>query len=96
MTIKLSGFNETHLSSINNLGFAWTGVSLSFNDQESGAHPSLSVEVPVNYKETDSVLDVRNLAFSKAVEVLRAALRECEEREREGLVAFQKEADEAY
>ncbi|MFZ1965246.1 MAG: hypothetical protein WAU78_17585 [Roseiarcus sp.] len=70
-------------------GFAWTNFTLEFQPTSHAAHPYVMIEVPVSYADESTIGSIRIQAFETALSILRAAVRECEERGLEGLRAFQ-------
>ena len=53
--------------------FGWVTVWVSFTDQETNAHPSIELKVPIKYDRGSTVDEVRSSAVEKAKHVLAAA-----------------------
>ena len=88
-------FQDFQINSISDLmtedKFGWVSISISFTDQETNAHPSIELKVPIKYDRGSTVDEVRGLAIEKARLVLAAATGLLAEH---GLVGLQRLHDE--
>lgn len=56
------------------LGFGWVVVSAYLDDATLDAHPSVEIEVPLNFGPDDTLQAIRETAYKRAIEVLQVAL----------------------
>ena len=70
-------FEDFQIGSIGDLmtedKFGWVNVSITFTDQETNAHPSIELKVPIKYDRGSTLDEVRGAAIEKARQVLVAA-----------------------
>ncbi len=70
-------FQDFQIGSIGDLitedKFGWINVWVSFTDEETNAHSSIEVKVPIKYDRDWTLDEVRRLALEKARLVLAAA-----------------------
>ena len=50
--------------------FGWVPVYVSLTDGETGAHPSIEIRVPIQYKGNWTIDQLRAVAFDKAQAVM--------------------------
>ena len=53
--------------------FGWVTILIGFTDQETNAHPSIEVKVPIKYDRGSTLDEIRGSAVEKARLVLAAA-----------------------
>ncbi len=70
-------FQDFQIGSIGDLmteeNFGWVNVSIWFTDQETNAHPSIELKVPIKYDRGSTLDEVRESAIEKARQVLVVA-----------------------
>ena len=70
-------FQDFQIGSIGDLvtedKFGWVNVSITFTDQETNAHPSIALIVPIKYDRGSTLDEVRGAAVEKARLGLAAA-----------------------
>ncbi len=70
-------FEDFQIDSISDLmtedRFGWVSVSITFADQETNAHASIQLEVPIKYDRGSTLDEVRGSAVEKARQALAAA-----------------------
>ena len=73
MTLEIESFKIESIGNMLKVGddeFAWVKAYISFNEQETTAHPSIQMEIPIRYERSWTVGKVREVAFEKARRII--------------------------